>query len=313
MPGLQKLVGLDLSLRGTEVSVVNEGANEKPRFPISKARDGMPEQNHAFDEDLQEVIKSVFETPSEHESDLDALFDGLEPVEKQKLDDKGKAAVRAAMRALGAVKEQMPPGFMGKLAGMMGMASKAGHDNGKYPPPKAKDPVQKDRDGVKGLNDDQRAEMTSVMKSRDDKIIALQTEVRKERDARETRELVEKAKTSYPGISSPEVLGPVLKRLHDAAEASEDEKLVGDIGTILGAASELVEKSKEFEEIGNGSQAPSINGSDWQAIEKAAAGFVEKSGEGKVTNEQAVSAYLDTPEGAEAYDRYLDANSAQTL
>lgn len=308
MPGLTKLVDLDLSKKGTEVSVVDDGANDKNRFPISKARDGMPEDaNNGIDGDLQEIIKSVLETPIDAEAQLATAFDDLEPVEKQKLTDKGKAAIRGAMRALNAAKEEMPADLMSRLGKMLGMpVAKAGND---HPAPT---PVQKDKPGIEGLDEKGQAQLSEVLKSRDDKIIALQTEVRKERDARETRDLIEKAKEKFPGISSPEVLGPVLKRLGDAAVAAEDSALVEDIGTILGASSELVEKSRVLEEVGRGTTANSINGADWEAIEKAAAGYVEKSGGAKLTSEQAVSAYLDTDEGAAAYDRYLEANPSQT-
>lgn len=75
----------------------------------------------------------------------------------------------------------------------------------------------------------------------------------------------------------------------------------GQVLKSLGAANAQIEKGDLFKEVGSGLSAGTRT--SWEAIEKAAEGFVAKSGE-KVTKEEATARFLETKEGQAMYSDY---------
>lgn len=85
-----------------EVSVVGRGANRKKRFPVTKAAEA----------NMQDVLKAVLETETDLEANIEEVF-------KTALSDKGKDAMRGAVRLLNAFRDEMPDDVMSGLGKLL--------------------------------------------------------------------------------------------------------------------------------------------------------------------------------------------------
>ena len=115
-----------------------------------------------------------------------------------------------------------------------------------------------------------------------------------ERDARINKEMIEKAQKNYGALGSPEVIGAVLKTLHDL-----DSKAADVIEQLLTSANERVEKSALFTEAGHAGGGESAGGA-WAQIQKAAAVF--KAADPKMTEAAAQAAATSATPSQAAFE-----------
>jgi len=261
-------------LQALEVSLVDAGANLKKRFPVFKKEKNMD----------AEILKAVLETEVDEEAKLS------EWLEKAKLSDKGQAAVKSVLRMLSAYKDELPKDVLDALASTVG-----------YPAPKEKQ-VKKDfSPEVEEVLKAQTSEI-DALKTRNDEITkALKTET----DKRELVEWTQKAErelSHYPGKSTKEI-GTMLKALHD-----KDPELAKQQFEIMKSASDAFAASPILQEAGRNTISENRGGA-WEQIEKMADGFVEKSGDMKITKEKAIRKVLELR--PDLYNQYLDEHPAQ--
>lgn len=263
-----------------------------------------------MDENLKEILKAVLETEVDEESQLD------EWIKKEKLSDKGIAAVKAALRTLTAYKDELPKDVLEKLAKAGGFPSpnkKAKQEEEeKKPNPFAK-PEEEEEMKKKVKKEELAPEIQTIMKAQDDQIevlkaqnVAVQKALSDERDERELASWIKKAEEKLehvPGKTADE-LGLSLQKL-----AKVDPELAKEQFDQLKIVSKGIEDSNLFHEVG-GSNSKTIAGSSLDQIITMADGIVEKSG-AELTREQAVVRILKTAKGAELYEAYLKENPAQ--
>lgn len=283
---MARLIDLD----GLEVSLVPRGANKKKFFLTKEDEDSI----------MSEEIKDLFEEVLK--SDLENADEVEEILKAAKLSDKGTAAVKGALKLLGAVKGEIPEGLREKLAGLVGYG---------YPPPAKKQeqeeykmPKMKE-DGsfdFTGVNDEIREPLEALWKANQDnkeKLEAVTKEntelkdtINKERDEKLTREYVAKAaEFKNLGINAEEY-GPVLKKLAESDKDAYDKHLA-----VLKAADEG--QGKLFTEAG--ASGESTVGSAEEKINKAAEAIMKE--DKTVTKEQAFTRALEQNPGL--YDEYM--------
>lgn len=301
-------------LHTQEVSLVDRGANKKKRFPIFKQENPMT--------DFNEILKAVLETELDEESDLDSW------VQKAQLSEKGVGAVKAALRILAAYKDELPGDTMDTLSQLAGFEKSKPVETKKAKQAKACGPTNDeeeeeimDEDKSKevkkefaGLPEAVRAEVETVLKSRDDELAALRArneEITKalhtEKDIRELGEWVAKAEkdlSHYPGKSSRE-LGEMLKKLSDV-----DPTLAASQFDTMKSASDAMRDSVVLKEAGGSFR--DVTGSAWNKIEQLAEGIFEKSEDPKMTQQRAMAKALETPKGRKLYNEYLSENPKQS-
>lgn len=290
-------------LRAAELSIVDWGANKKRRFPITKAEGKM-----------DEILKAVLDVEHADEAQL------VEVLEKAKANKKASTAAKAALRILGAFKEEMPEDVMSKLAAMLGV--KKTEDGYILPKACKTDDVKKfladlpedvrkalepDPDAGDGEEEDVMKGLTpeaqEIFKAQDDKIAALEATLKKERDDRELAEWTEKAEkhlSHFPGKNSEE-LGTMLKSLHDV-----DPKLAESQFESMKAASDGLKTSGVLKSVGHGADGEDLTAE--QELVKKAEGIVEKS-EKPLTKEQAFRKACEL--NPDLYEKYLTQNPRQ--
>jgi|WetSurMetagenome_2_1015567.scaffolds.fasta_scaffold120411_2 hypothetical protein len=124
----------------------------------------------------------------------------------------------------------------------------------------------------------------------------LEKQLKEERDQRKTKEFVEKA-AGFKNLGADKAeLATVLKSL-----AETNPEAYEKIEKTLQAADTQIGKGTLFGEIGSSQSAK--GGSNWDMIEKAAEGWVAKSGQ-NMTKAQAVEAFLVTKDGQKMYGEY---------
>jgi hypothetical protein len=129
----------------------------------------------------------------------------------------------------------------------------------------------------------------------------LASKVAKSEDLRFTAECIAKAEQEYPNLpGTKEEKGAVLKSLHCPCLSKEQRE---SVEKLLASGNEAL--GNLTTEVGKGT-SPATSG--WGAIEKKA---VELYKDEKLSKEQAVAKYLDTPEGSESYTQYLQEQSEQ--
>ncbi len=137
---------------------------------------------------------------------------------------------------------------------------------------------------------------------------AAEAVAKKALDDEKTKTYVAKAAGyTHLGIQTEE-FGAVLKSLAD-----KDPESMGKITAVLDAANEAVGKSKLFEEAGSprtGGIRVTTGVESWGKIVEAAKASIAKSGE-TVSEEMAVSKFLETAEGKKLYDEYLKERSGK--
>lgn len=283
-------------LRALEVSLVDKGANEKKRFPITKQ-----EQDMELD---KEILEAVLKTEVDEEADL------FEYLEKAKLSPKGVNAVKAALRLLNAYKDEMPSDVLAKLADVAGYSAPKEAKKQKESTPKKKmepeEEEMKEKEVKKELTPEaeeilkaQKTELEDLKKRNEEVTKALQVE----KDKRELDDWVRKAEADlafYPGKNAQE-LGESLKKMADF-----DPEVAKTQFEAMKAASDALKESNVLKEAGEFGK--STEGSAWSKIQKMAEGLVEKSADAAFTKEKAVALVCERQ--PELYTQYLLENPA---
>lgn len=285
-----------------EVSLVDKGANKKPRFPIVKEL-GMD----------QEILKAVLETPADEETDLE------EWVKKADLSDKGNSAVKGIARLLNGFRDELPEDVMSVLTKAAGFKAPEDKEKKKkekpYPEEEEEMSEEKKVKKEETPSDVQPVENhEAVLKAYKTELDALKAQneavekaLKEERDQRVLASWVQKAKEDLSYLSeTPEELGTTLKDLAEVKKEMADKHF-----EQLKKASDAIKNSEIFEEKGLAGHGIVKADSAWGKIEQIANGFVEKS-DYEMTEAQAINKALFTEKGKKLYEQYLDENPAQT-
>lgn len=154
---------------------------------------------------------------------------------------------------------------------------------------------------LSGVPEDMRPQLESIFKSNQELVAKsqrLETELNAERKTRREKEFVAKCDGFKHYAGDKHELALQLMELSDA-----NPKLYDNVVKQLEAVE--IEKAAAagtiFRELG--SSAPGTAGTSFEAIEKAAEGYVAKSGD-KVTKEGAVEKFLATEQGKAMYTAY---------
>lgn len=149
----------------------------------------------------------------------------------------------------------------------------------------------------------QRGVLEAVLKAQDERSARLEKDLSEERRLRREKEFVAKAEGfKHIGVDKSE-LGRSLMAIAD-----QSPELYEKIEKTLRAADEQVAKGDLFKEIGS-SQAGKV-GDAWEMIQKAAQGWVQKSGQA-LSPAAAVEAYILTDEGRKMYADYMANHPSQ--
>jgi hypothetical protein len=249
-----------------ELSLVARGAQRKP-VAFTKSEEGMPDG-------MEEILKSVLELELDNEAEVEKVLKAGD------MSDKGKLAVRSALKVLGAFKEEMPRNVMetlSKLSGFPGAKQDPPEDpkapkpengkegaakikkqtNGDYPYPK---PIKK-ADGRyqfdESVPEEIRPQLAALWKSQEaaeerekeavKKAEELETILKAERDERREKEFIKKAEELplIPGEATEK--GKLLKQVSDL-----DSDLGGKIEEIFKTLNEQLAQSALLEIRGGG-------------------------------------------------------------
>jgi hypothetical protein len=288
-----------------EVSLVDKGANKKPRFPIVKEL-GMD----------QEILKAVLETPMDEETSLE------EWVKKADLSDKGSSAVKGMIRILNGFRDELPEDVVSVLTKAAGFPVPEDEDEEKKKKKKKARPEEEEEmSEEKKVKKEETPSDVQPVENHDAVLKAYKTELdalkaqnevvekalKEERDQRVLASWVQKAKESLSYLTeTPEELGATLKDLADVKKEMADKHF-----EQLKKASDAIKNSEIFEEKGLAGHGITKADSAWGKIEEIANGFVEKS-DYEMTEAQAINKALFTEKGKKLYEQYLDENPAQT-
>lgn len=275
-----------------EVSLVKAGANRKKRFPVWKQEQEM--------DNFDEVLKSILETELDEEA---GLIETIEKIDKAQMSEKGKNAIKAALRILSGFKDEMPKSAMDALAAAAGYPGpKMGQKEDEEGCTMAK--VKKDGEGEpieKGLPeaiqkrlDDSEAE-NRALKEQVDTITKALEDQKEKSDLAGWVAKAEKELTHFPGKSYEEL----AKSLH--ALAKVDPKLADAQFEQMKAASDALKQSEVFKSAGGRGQ--DATGSAMAKIEEMADALIEKSGDLDITKEKAIAKVLERR--PDLYDAYI--------
>lgn len=118
------------------------------------------------------------------------------------------------------------------------------------------------------------------------------------------KDLIQKAQKEYANLGlPPEEIADMLLDLKGSPKALER------VEKMLSTANNQAASGSLFAEFGSSNPGGFI-GSTWEAIEKAAQGFVAKSGD-TMTKEQATAKFLETSDGKRMYDQYLQTHASR--
>lgn len=128
-----------------------------------------------------------------------------------------------------------------------------------------------------------------------------EADIQKMRDAEITKAFVTKAQglSHLPG-NEPAKFGPILQKMY--AGLTEEEAKLAD--QILAGADNQLATSKLLEELGTGSGG--FVGTVWEKMQKMAAQLIEKSGDGKLTEAQAMKRLSETNPEFRALEKQYD-------
>jgi hypothetical protein len=286
-----------------EVSLVDKGANKKPRFPITKEL-GMD----------QEILKAVLETPTDENASLE------EWVKKADLSDKGSSAVEGIVRILNGFRDELPEDVFSVLTKAAGFPVPEDEDEEKKKKKKACPEEEKEMKEEKVKKEVTPSEAQpvenndAVLKAYKTELDALKAQneavekaLKEERDQRILTSWVQKAKEHLSYLTeTPEELGATLKDLAEVKKEMADKHF-----EQLKKASDAIKNSEIFEEKGLAGHGAVKADSAWGKIKEIANGFVEKSGH-EMTEAQSINKALFTEKGKKLYEQYLDENPAQT-
>ena len=269
-----------------EVSLVGRGAVNR-KFALKKEAS-----------EMDEILKAVMEQEAEGEADIKARF------AKSGVSEKGQAALAGMHRLWAAFREEMPDA-LAKAFPWQEEEDDDDKDKGKKKKADKKKEDAKKSDAEPfdiakaDLPDHVKAHIVALQKSNDESRAereALAKAVAVERDARLTKEYIEKADRDFSSIGPAAEVGPILKSLHGA-----DEVLAGQVERLLKMAAERANKAALFSERGR-SAALAPSGA-WDRIVKAADGLVQKGTDGSLT--QAAAIDLVIKRDPELYNAYL--------
>lgn len=297
------------------LSLVPQGANKKEFF-LLKSEDGMQLDNATIVE-LQEIFKADLSTG------ITSVFD---LIEKSKLTEKSQKLVKGALRLLGAVdksdqgevvKEFIAKADLGFLKPEKQMtpeeketakkkaakeeedrqalfASKVKKSIGKMIAKESReafDKIMKEDFGTDSATSDDPA-VVVVMKENE----KIQKQLDSEREIRITKEMELEASENYADLNvSKEDMAVILKD----AVLNMDEKNVENLRKVFKAASAQVKEGAILKQ--KGSELAGGGGNAWEKIEKAAEAINK---DGKMSKQEAIDKFLESDEGAEAYNNY---------
>lgn len=291
-------------LKAFEVSLVPKGANQK-KFIIYKSEDG--------EEEMDGILKELLEKDLENEEQVDEIL------KEKKLTKEATAAVKSALKILGAYKSEMPEGIMGNLANLLGltMEDKAKKEDNPGPGTKTKkEDTTGTKEGENGENGQKGG--ATVMQKEDISKLDLPEEVKKTlailwkqnediskqnellnqqiQKAQEQKELekYEQVAKGFKNVSvNPKEFAPILKTI--AEKSGEDA--VNKVMEVLKGADTALKKSGLFTEIGKTSGGAV---STWDKIEQAAKTVVTKE---NISKEEAITRAIE--QNPELYSEYL--------
>jgi len=285
-----------------ELSIVDRGANKKKPFPIFKQ-----EKIMSTKENWDVILKAVLETELEGEEAIEEL------ITKMEIGEKGAAASKAVLRVLSGFKDEMPPEFLAAIGKMAGIPVE------KAEVVKKEEVIKKEEEEVvvekslEGVPEEIKKHFEEIQKAADLKITALsekneiiEKQLKVETDTRLLAEWTEKARADlshYPGKSIEE-MGVILKSL-----AELDPKMAKTQFDLMKVASDALKGSEILKSAG-GIRTHELEGSSYEKIEKLADGLVEKSEDLNMTKASAIAKVLESPLGAELYNKYLDEQKA---
>lgn len=261
-----------------EVSLVDKAANKR-KFLLVKSEKGgnempMTEIILSCDESKEDILKSVAEMDDSQVALLKSVMEldesqatlfksllepgdeSIEELKKAKMSEKAVAAVKAALKALRGVKEELPEDIMKKLAACGGYA---------YPEEKAMDGekdkekdkmkkefggfvIQKNEDGTTDFSnvpEEVRPLVKSLWEKNEEsakKAEDAERIAKAERDARIMKEFVTKAEGLQNLSNDPITLGAILKSASESLTADQYTELQ----RVLDAAESAVAESKLF-------------------------------------------------------------------
>lgn len=165
--------------------------------------------------------------------------------------------------------------------------------------------IKKSMELLSKLPKDTRLPVTQIFKAHQELVqknesLSKQVEQMARRELR--REFVTKAASmKHLGIEESNLVETLINLSQKAP------KEYAEIEKALLKGSETVQKSALFGEIG--SNLPDNSSSTYERIEKAAEGWVQKSGE-KMSKEAALEAYIQTSEGRRMYNDYINQHAS---
>lgn len=283
------------------VSLVERGANKK-KFSITKSEGIMQEADLEI---LQTILQDF---PTDNESEVDEVF-------KSELPDKALNAIKGALRLIVAHKSMLPLDVMDKVAKLAGYPEmekkempmdkeKMKEDEDKKKKEmedmkdKEKDKMMKSDVDLSSIPEDLRSQFESLWKSNQENEKLL----KEERELRQTREYIQKAKDLYSHVpSNTEKLGLLLKSAHNYSE-----DLGNQVEELLKSFSEVVKKSELLKELGS-SHAVHSSGAA-QELDSLAQGMIQKS-DNKMSYSQAYDATMK--QRPDLYQKYLSEHPKQ--
>jgi len=307
-------------LRIAKIALVKRPANQRPLL-LLKSEETMPDPKKtdltlAVAESMIPILKGIVE-PVANE---DALVAGVVKLAKA-MDEEQTNKVRMALRLLAGL-PGLPEDAMKALAAAAGIEmaapdaaamTKEKHEAAVAEAvtkavaealAKAKAPaarIIKTADGVEidlsKIPEDQRAPFEAIVKHADAQTAKLTKEV----SERTRRDLVEKSKTDYPHLDATKI-ATVLQKSADREDASKE------LTEVLKQAEALAAHGGTGE-LGSG--AAGTGGDAWGKIEAGGRSIVAKSADMKLTPEQGVDRFMQTPEGRALYAEHRKEASAQ--
>lgn len=148
-----------------------------------------------------------------------------------------------------------------------------------------------------GVPDNAKRALEAVFKAHEKATADLKSELDAVKRIGRRKDLVQKAATQYPNLGLP------TEEVADMLLALEGNPALEKVEKMLSTANAQAKTGGLFSERGSSHPSGHI-GSTWEAIEKAAEGYVAKSGVA-CTTAQAVDKFLETSEGKRMYELYM--------
>lgn len=241
-------------LETLEVSLVQRGANRK-RIALLKS-----DSEDRMSADFSHILKAL-EVAAEDE---DKFFELISKVE---MSEDAKTAIKAALRALSAYKDEIPAEVLAQLSELLGEPA-APKETPEMPMQKSLDPTD-----LAMVPKEMRPTIEALWKAREEANARAEEAVKKaeeterllkvERDERREKEFIEKAATALPMIpGTPKDVGTLLKTAFDfdAGFGAKFEKLLKTLNDQVAASSLFEERGSPF----------SVEGSAHEKIESLA-------------------------------------------